>query len=132
MGFIVKLLPLVLLAYGWHRAPTSVRTGVTSLRAMPDVLRTTTKLAAAQRALAFEYLNNDRWPADVEGFLNHSVTGPVEPGRDAWGTPFFIANPFTPEASIVACGPDRECDTEDDLAMRLIPKKKLNEGDNDS
>lgn len=124
MGLLVKLLPLALLFYGYLRAPSSVRGVMSSFREAPAIMRTTNKLAAAQNALAFEYLNSDRWPYDVEDFLNRNVSGPFNPGRDEWGTPLRLVDGHTPEAAIVSCGPDRECDTRDDLSMRLIPKKK--------
>ncbi len=126
MGLLFKLFPLVLVAYGWVRAPASVRLAMKSVRHAPSAMRTSMKMATAQQALILEFLGTDRWPDDVTLFLQRNVQGGVSPELDAWGTPLQLTGvPFDPTLS--SCGPDRQCGTDDDLAMRLIPKKKKND-----
>jgi hypothetical protein len=124
-------MPLLVAGYFWHRSPESMRMWWTAIQTAPKAMMTSSDMGAVRTVLAMEYVTNDRYPSDLEGFLADSIDGVHNPHLDRWETPYRIEGPGQ-DAVLLSAGPDEEFETDDDLATRIFAKKKTGDGEGGS
>src|SRR5438067_1143837 len=83
---------------------------------------TTIDMDSRRKAIALEFVTNERWPGDLPTFLRTHVDGAINPELDRWGTPYELQH-LPEDPVLVSCGPDRECGTEDDIVSKIFAKR---------
>lgn len=91
--------------------------------AMPTI-QTYIEMSSMKSGLGAYYMGKGTTPPNLQSWLDYTYnTGKKSAGVDHWGVPYSIVM-IDRLPAMRSCGPDMECDSADDIIMKIFARKK--------
>jgi len=125
MRFFFKLALLAVIGYVLYQSSDRVRDIVERVRNVFWEFKVSLELNSIAQNLRPGLASGGSPPGDLREYLRENLASDEEdPSLDAWDTPYQLRR----EGNLIlvaSCGPDTECETEDDIVTPVVtPRKK--------
>ena len=115
----MKVLPLSLLGYAGYEGTAEVLEMGEQMHILVQDYATRLEMQSILKAMIMEEAI-DNPPEDFTAFLKKNLKSMGNTQHvDSWGSPYELWEDHDGTLLIVSCGPDKECETEDDLEVAL-------------
>lgn len=116
IGLAVRIIPVALAGYGVAGGKDKLEElGKKAINAAMAV-KTSMDMSGMVKLVQLEMIDGSGPPRDFPKYVreNMHTSGGTDPATDAWGGTYRLIQEHG-EIWVVSCGPDQQCDTDDDV-----------------